>query len=150
MKIVEATLKDFEQICEIEQACFVEPYTPEQLMYEFNENPLNQILVAYDEDKIVGFVDYMITFNSATISQIAVLPNYRKKGLGSKLLEEMEKSFPKEIDDVVETITLEVRESNINAISFYKKNGYENVVIKKHYYKNGENAVYMIKRLLCQ
>ncbi len=150
MKIVEATLKDFEQICEIEQACFVEPYTPEQLMYEFSENPLNQILVAYDEDKIVGFVDYMITFNSATISQIAVLPNYRKKGLGSKLLEEMEKSFPKEIDDVVETITLEVRESNINAISFYKKNGYENVVIKKHYYKNGENAVYMIKRLLCQ
>ena len=150
MKIVEATLKDFEQICEIEQACFVEPYTREQLMYEFNENPLNKILVACDEDKIVGFVDYMITFNSATISQIAVLPNYRKKGLGSKLLEEMEKSFPKEIDDVVETITLEVRESNINAISFYKKNGYEDVVIKKHYYKNGENAVYMIKRLLCQ
>lgn len=150
MKIVEATLKDFEQIYEIEQACFVEPYTREQLMYEFSENPLNKILAAYDEDKIVGFVDYMITFNSATISQIAVLPNYRKKGLGSKLLEEMEKSFPKEIDDVVETITLEVRESNINAISFYKKNGYENVVIKKHYYKNGENAVYMIKRLLCQ
>ncbi len=150
MKIVEATLKDFEQIYDIEQSCFVEPYTREQLMYEFNENPLNKILVAYDEDKVVGFVDYMITFNSATISQIAVLPNYRKKGLGSKLLEEMEKSFPKEIDDVVETITLEVRESNINAISFYKKNGYENVVIKKHYYKNGENAVYMIKRLLCQ
>lgn len=150
MKIVEATLKDFEQVYEIEQACFVEPYTREQLMYEFSENPLNKILVVYDEDKIVGFVDYMITFNSATISQIAVLPNYRKKGLGSKLLEEMEKSFPKEIDDVVETITLEVRESNINAISFYKKNGYENVVIKKHYYKNGENAVYMIKRLLCQ
>ena len=150
MKIVEATLKDFEQIYDIEQACFVEPYTREQLMYEFNENPLNKILVAYDEDKIVGFIDYMITFNSATISQIAVLPNYRKKGLGSKLLEEMEKSFPKEIDDVVETITLEVRESNVNAISFYKKNGYENVVIKKHYYKNGENAVYMIKRLLCQ
>ena len=150
MKIVEATLKDFEQIYDIEQACFVEPYTREQLMYEFSENPLNKILVAYDEDKIAGFVDYMITFNSATISQIAVLPNYRKKGLGSKLLEEMEKSFPKEIDDVVETITLEVRESNINAISFYKKNGYENVVIKKHYYKNGENAVYMIKRLLCQ
>lgn len=150
MKIVETTLKDFEQIYEIEQACFVEPYTREQLLYEFSENPLNRILVAYDEDKIVGFVDYMITFNSATISQIAVLPNYRKKGLGSKLLEEMEKSFPKEIDDVVETITLEVRESNINAISFYKKNGYENIVIKKHYYKNGENAVYMIKRLLCQ
>lgn len=150
MKIVEATLKDFEQIYDIEQTCFVEPYTREQLMYEFSENPLNKILVAYDEDKIVGFVDYMITFNSATISQIAVLPNYRKKGLGSKLLEEMEKSFPKEIDDVVETITLEVRESNINAISFYKKNGYENVVIKKHYYKNGENAVYMIKRLLCR
>lgn len=150
MKIVEASLKDFEQIYEIEQACFAEPYTREQLMYEFSENPLNKILVAYDENKIVGFVDYMITFNSATISQIAVLPNYRKKGLGSKLLEEMEKSFPKEIDDVVETITLEVRESNINAISFYKKNGYENVVIKKHYYKNGENAVYMIKRLLCQ
>lgn len=150
MKIREASLKDFEQVYEIEKSCFIEPYTRDQLIYEFKENPLSKILVACDEDKIVGFVDFMITFNSATISQIAVLPEYRKNGLGSKLLSEMEKTFPKDIEDVVETITLEVRESNLGAISFYKKNGYENIVTKKHYYKNGEDAVYMIKRLLCQ
>ena len=150
MIIREASLKDFEQVYEIEKSCFVEPYTRNQLMYEFKDNPLSKILVACDDNKIVGFIDYMITFNSATISQIAVFPSYRQNGLGSKLLNEMENTFPKNIDDVVETITLEVRESNETAISFYRKNGYENVVIKKHYYKNGENAVYMIKRLLCQ
>ena len=60
----------------------------------------------------------------------------------------MEKCFPSDIEDIVENVTLEVRESNQAAINLYKKNGYEEVVIKKHYYSNGENAIYMVKRLL--
>ena len=62
----------------------------------------------------------------------------------------MENCFTNDIEDVVETVTLEVRKSNDAAIKLYEKNGYEFVVEKKHYYPNGEDAVYMVKRLLCQ
>ena len=68
----------------------------------------------------------------------------------NRYLKEMEKLFPKDIDDVVETVTLEVRKSNEAAIKLYEKNGYVFVVNKKAYYSNGEDAVYMVKRLLCQ
>ena len=142
-----ATLDDFESVLKIENECFKEPYTRDQLVYEFSENPVNKIIVAEDQNEIVGFIDYLITFNSATIMQIAVTKNSRGKGVGTRLLNEMEETFPKEIDDLVETVTLEVRESNKPATNLYLKNGYKIVVIKQKYYKDGENAVYMIKRL---
>ena len=97
--------------------------------------------------KVVGFIDFLITFNSSTIMQVAVTKECRGNGIATQLLSEMEKSFPKEIDDIVETITLEVRESNEAAKNLYLKNGYKIVVVKSNYYKDGENAIYMIKRL---
>lgn len=140
-------LADFDQVLEIENSCFKEPYKEEDLKYEFTKNPVNKIIVAVDEEKVIGFIDFLITFNSSTIMQIAVKDEYRRQGIATQLLEEMTKSFPKEIDDVVETITLEVRESNVAAKKLYESVGYEVVTIKKNYYKDGENAVYMIKRL---
>ena len=151
MTVREASLKDFEQVYEIEKSCFVDPYPVKQLEYEFNENPLNKILIAEDDKKIVGFIDFMITFNSATITQIAVIKEYRNQGIATMLLKAMEDTFPKDVEDIVENVTLEVRKSNETAINLYKKNGYELIVEKKHYYSDGEDALYMLKRmLLCQ
>ena len=142
-----ASLKDFDDVQAIENECFKEPYSTENLHYEFEKNPVNKIIVAELDNKVVGFIDFLITFNSSTIMQVAVTKEHRGKGIATSLLSEMEKSFPKNIDDIVETITLEVRESNEAAKNLYLKNGYKIVVIKTNYYKDGENAVYMIKRL---
>ena len=142
-----ATLEDFEAVQKIENECFKEPYSTEDLHYEFEGNPVNKIIVAENDGKVIGFIDFLITFNSSTIMQVAVTKEFRSKGIATQLLSEMENSFPKEIDDLVETITLEVRESNVPAQKLYLKNGYKIVVVKSHYYKDGENAVYMIKRL---
>ena len=140
--------EDFEQVYQIEQTCFKDPYPRKHLEYEFFENPINIILVAEADEKIVGFIDFMVTFNSATIVQIAVLPEYRKQKIATNLLIEMENCFPKDLDDVVENVTLEVRKSNEAAINLYKKDGYELIVEKKHYYPDGEDAIYMVKRIL--
>lgn len=142
-----ANSKDFEQVLQIENECFKQPYTRKELEYEFNENPVNKIIVAEEKGNVIGFIDFLITFNSSTIMQVAVTSKFRGKGIATQLLAEMEHSFPKETDDVVETITLEVRESNEAAKALYLKNGYEIVTIKKAYYKDGENAIYMLKRL---
>ena len=65
----------------------------------------------------MGFIDFMITFNSATISQVAVTKEYREQGIASKLLEKMYETLPSSGEDIVEFITLEVRESNLPARS---------------------------------
>ncbi len=142
-----ATLNDFDGVRAIENECFKEPYSDEGLHYEFEKNPVNKIIVAEKDGKVVGFIDFLITFNSSTIMQVAVTKECRGNGIATQLLSEMEKTFPKEIDDIVETITLEVRESNEAAKNLYLKNGYKIVVIKTNYYKDGENAIYMLKRL---
>ena len=142
-----ATMNDFEEVLAIENECFIEPYSRENLKYEFEENPVNKIIVAEKDGKVIGFIDYLITFNSATIMQVAVTKQFRNLGIATQLLSEMEKSFPKEVDELVESVTLEVRVSNKPAVNLYTKNGYKIVVVKSHYYKDGENAIYMIKRL---
>ena len=142
-----ATMKDFDQVLLLENECFIEPYSKKDLLYEFEENPVNKIIVADNDGVIVGFIDFLITFNSATIMQIAVTKQFRNLGIATQLLEEMEKSFPEQIDEKVESITLEVRVSNQPAVKLYTKNGYQIVVVKRGYYKDGENAIYMIKRL---
>ena len=142
-----ASKNDFDEVQRIENECFKEPYSTEDLHYEFEKNPVNKIIVAELDGKVIGFIDFLITFNSSTIMQVAVTKEHRGKGIATELLNEMEKSFPKEIDDIVETITLEVRESNEAAKNLYLKNGYKIVVVKANYYKDGENAIYMIKRL---
>lgn len=139
---------DIDALEVIENACFKDPFPRKDLLYELNENPVAYIIGAFSDNELIGFIDYMITFISATITQIAVMPTFRGQAIATTLLTLMEESFPKDVDDMVETITLEVRESNEPAYKLYLKNGYERVLLKKNYYKNGENAIYMIKRMI--
>lgn len=140
--------EDLEQVLKLESECFIDAWNKDQWLYELHNNPVNVILVLVDDDKIIGFNNYMITFNSATISQIAISKDYRRQGLAKRLLKEMEDTFIKEGDDMVETVTLEVRQSNEAALSLYKNDGYEVITTKRHYYKDGEDAIYMVKRLI--
>ena len=72
-----ATTKDFNDVLALENECFKEPYSEDDLRYEFKNNPVNKIIVAVDGKRIVGFIDYLITFNSSTIMQVAVTKEYR-------------------------------------------------------------------------
>ncbi len=145
MLIRKATIDDIDEICSME-TLFVKPYTKEQVRYEIVENPTSNILLAVDDDlKLVyGFIDFWITFDSATICQIAVKKEYQNQGVASMLLNESYKIL--KANDVI-FYTLEVREHNINAINLYLKHGFTKVTIKEQYYENGENAIYMLKGL---
>lgn len=137
--------EDLLGVSEIENESFIEPWSKDQLISDIVYNPYLKTIVALNDNVVVGFVIYLITFNSSTIYQIATRKEYRNKGIASYLLNEMEKTFIKEGDDKVEFVTLEVRKSNLAAQNLYKKNGYEEITIKKNYYTNGEDAIYMVK-----
>ena len=146
------TIDDLDQVMEIENASFVAPWRKQDFLYELNDNPVNVIFVLEVEvggkNEIAGFIDFMITFNSSTISQIAVSEHYRHHKLGTKLLNKMLEYLHTDHTEIVETITLEVRTHNKSAIAFYEKNVFEAIFIKPHYYNNGDDALYMVRRLI--
>ena len=115
--------------------------------YLFDVEPndtISQAIEVSTQNQIVGFIDYWHTFDSATLAQIAVHPSYQKQHLADMMMEEM-------ISDCyakrVEYITLEVRVNNSKAINLYKKHKFENILVKPHYYTNGDDAYYMIRKV---
>lgn len=137
-----ADINDIDILVDIESTSYNEILTKENLEYEINENPVSTVLIYYENNIPLGYIDYWITFDSSTIFKITIKDIYRNKGIGSKLIEEMIKDL--KMQDVLYS-TLEVRKDNINAIKLYKKYNYKEITIKSHYYKDGCDAIYMVK-----
>ena len=136
---------DLDVVMYLENTCFVAPWGLKELLYEVNDNPVSNLWVIESSmHGVAGFVDYWITFDSATICQICVNPVFRNKGLGSQMMSEVIKDCRA---NKVRNITLEVREHNDLAIKLYEKFGFKEVLIKEKYYTNGDNAIYMIKEM---
>lgn len=146
MNIRKAKISDLEAIKEIEDESFINPFTKEDLLYEISKNPVSNFLVLEKDGLVVGFLDYWVTFDSATIDQIAVKKSERNQGFAKILLEKSINDL-KELGEV-SFFTLEVRASNEPAINLYKSFGFQKVTIKEKYYDDGEDAIYMIKGLV--
>lgn len=135
---------DLDRVMEIENLCFKAPWQRDDLYREINDNKLAVLSVITINNLVVGFSDYWNTFDSGTICQIAIHPDYQHQSLGSKLMEEIIKDAKAK---KTRTLTLEVRSSNEKAIRFYRKYGFQIALVKEKYYTNGEDAIYMIKEV---
>ncbi len=144
VEIREMSEKDLYAVLMIENQCFISPWPKADILTDWKDNQYSRWLVILVDDVVAGFIDYWITFDSATICQIAIQKGYRRLGLASKLLDEMFKDCYAE---KVRNITLEVRGSNEAAISLYKKYGFKFVVSKEGYYSDGEDAHYFVKEV---
>jgi len=139
--------EDVQAVAQLESACFANPWPEKEIEYELKENPCSKILVALIDEAVVGYLDFMITFDSATINRLGVTPTERQKGIAQGLLDKMVE-IAKRQKERVKFITLEVRAANLPAISLYRKNDWEQITVKKHYYDNGEDAIYMVRSIL--
>ncbi len=137
-----ATIDDLNAIVSLENECFSSPYKEKDVIYELSENPFCNTLVIENNREIIGYLMYLITFDSSSIVRIGVKKNYRKQGIAFSLLTKCEEYLK---EKQVEFFTLEVRESNLAAINLYEKFGFLKICVKKSYYDDGENAIYMMK-----
>jgi len=104
-------------------------------------NPGMHILVAKHKEEPVGYSILQTVLDEGELLMLAVAPDYRKQGIGTRLVQEGEKRFPE-----VCTWNLEVRQSNGPAIGCYKKNGYQELYLRRDYYRDPkEDAVCMQK-----
>jgi len=144
-KIRKMKIADIDSVFSLEESLFDNGWTIAQFQYELNENPISEHFVILKENEIVGYIVFWITFESSTICKVGILPKYQKHGLGTLLMNKMYEVLKK---NEVETSTLEVSLINKNAIKFYLSHGYNEVVIKKDYYGEGIDALYMMKVLI--
>ncbi len=113
--------------------------------YEEAADAGQTILVAEAVDEICGFIVSRLVGSEGEILNMAVSPSWRRKGIGSQLLEE---ALNEARTRNVEGFYLEVRESNRGAISFYARHGFIKSGRRANYYSNPtENAVVMEKKL---
>lgn len=145
--IQRATINDLETLYQIEKECFTtEAFNKQHIAYLL-ENPNAVSLTAKINNAIVGFVIGLIHHrNEEIIGRIYTLDvaiKYRRKGIGLKLLDEIERIF---VEKGAKICYLEVRKDNIAALELYRKHGYIKVKELEHYY-NGTHGVRLKKKL---
>lgn len=141
--IKKLTIEDIDDILKIENEAFLHPYNKEQFAYELEDNPCAMIYGYYEEDKLIGVIDFWITFDCCQLCKIAIDKAYRRKGIATKLMNFM---YEKSKKEQCENVLLEVRMSNKSAIAFYKKEGFISLNTRDKYYDNPvEDALVMGK-----
>ena len=137
MEIIFANENHCSDILHIEKSCFSTPYSKKMIVDMLLNDKYLYILAKCD--KICGCVGVNIVFDEADITNIAVLEEYRGRKIAEKLLLELIEQL--KLRNVTK-LHLEVRESNLSAINLYKKMNFNEISIRKNYYKNPiENAV---------
>ncbi|GLC82575.1 ribosomal protein S18-alanine N-acetyltransferase [Lacrimispora brassicae] len=130
-------------VSEIEQICFSDPWSLESVK-EGLESSLDTWLVLEEGGGLFGYCVFRIIAGEGELLRIAVLPEYRGRGLSKKL---MDRLVEYSIKKGVKSMSLEVRESNKKARNLYRSYGFEEETIRKNYYLNPqENAVIMWNR----
>ena len=124
LTVEDASLRHLDRLYEIETKCFQqEAFTKQQIAYLLKD--YNSIsLVAKEDNIIVGFIIGTVYINRTAptghILTIDVSPEHRRKSIGFRLLQEIEKIFK---EKKVNTCLLEVREDNAAALGLYQRLG---------------------------
>ena len=136
--IREMTESDIQEIAELEKECFSEPWSEDSLKDELT-NETARFYVLRDNEKLLGYIGANNICGEVYITNVAVSGACRGKGYGKKLVNHLLKQS--ELEKAL-FVTLEVRESNENAISLYEKCGFKKIGERKNFYsKPTENAL---------
>ena len=134
-------LDDIPAVHGIERASFPVPWPDYAFRQELESNRLAHYLVVRAGDVIVGYGGLWMMVDEAHITTFAVLPEWRRRGVGARLMLAMVRLA----DDLgARVATLEVRLSNVAARQLYQRFGFRPVGIRPRYYSdNAEDALIM-------
>lgn len=142
--IQRVTADDIDDIVQIENESFLYPWRRETFVSEIM-NSFSRFFIVRHNGSAAGFIIYWDIPCEIHLINIAVRPLYRRNGIGTLMMNYM-------IDygriSQKQIITLEVRVSNLGAISFYKRFNFSQLYIREKYYvDNDEDAIVMELRL---
>lgn len=131
IKICLATQANITDIANLEKMCFSMPWSEKSISDSLNlENTL--FIVAYHQDKVVGYIGAYKNYEDVDITNIAVNPECRRKKIATQMLIYLLGILDKKTS---ENVFLEVRKSNLAAIKLYENNGFEMIGTRKNFYE---------------
>ena len=145
---------DLSAVIEINRVCLPENYSPYFFMEVYKTCP-EAFIVAEIDRKVVGYIMCRLEFGFSDVRRfrmvkkghivsVAVLPDYRRHGMGRELVNASLKAL--ELHGAEECF-LEVRAVNDEAVALYKQMGFDTVRTASHYYHDGADAYVMSAKL---
>ncbi|MGN1443180.1 MAG: ribosomal protein S18-alanine N-acetyltransferase [Acutalibacteraceae bacterium] len=129
-------------VAELEKECFSVPWSRKSISDELTNNTAH-FFVAERFKNVIGYIGTNIIADECYITNVAVTEGERRKGVALLLLREAEKTAK---EHSCRFITLEVRHSNLAAISLYSKQGFSECGRRKNYYTDPtEDGIIMTK-----
>lgn len=133
--------EDLDTITDLEQRIFTDAWSKRSFEAELS-NKYSFPLVLESEGKIAGYAVVWHIYNEIHIANFAIHPDYRRMGLGKRLMQHILEKF-----DRADFAFLEVRKSNLPALRLYESFGFKTLNVRKKYYRDGEDALVMVKDL---
>ena len=138
-------LSDARALAEAELLCFSDPWPPQFFVSEIlADGRFNRLLVDAGGN-MVAYLFCAWQYLDLHVLKVATLPQYRRTGLARRLMGLAEDHG---VETGGESLTLEVRVSNLDAIALYEALDYKQVGNRASYYQDGEDAVVMTKHLI--
>jgi [ribosomal protein S18]-alanine N-acetyltransferase len=140
------TLEDVPAVDALEQRLFPADAWPlHMFLAELSQPETRRYLVAESGGDIVGYAGLMCVEPIADVQTIAVVPEFEGRGIGSTLLTRLiEEARVRGAADVL----LEVRADNPRAQQLYVRFGFEQIHVRRRYYRDGVDALIMRLQLV--
>lgn len=143
MTVTKMTQTHLADVAELERLCFGEPWSVEALGLLLTDAAVGFVCV--EDGRAVAYAGMMITPFDAQVTNVAVHPQYRRRGLGRAVAEALIREAEAR---ALEQISLEVRVSNTSAIALYQSLGFCESGRRKNFYRNpAEDAHVMLRDL---
>ena len=142
IRLEKMTATHVSQVAELEKICFSDPWSEKSVATELT-NPLSLWVVALDEEQVAGYVGSQSVEGEADMMNVAVHPNYRRRGIAGELVTHL---IAQLAENNVHSLALEVRASNLPAISLYEKLGFTQVGRRPNYYRNPKEDALILKK----
>ena len=142
MEIVKMEAHHVPQIGKIEKLCFSDPWSETSIASELS-NRLSLWLVAEKDGEVLGYVGSQSVLGESDMMNLAVRPDCQRRGIGEKLVLAL-------CDHLKENgngcLSLEVRVSNLPAISLYQKLGFAQVGRRPNYYRDPKEDAFILRK----
>ena len=137
-RVLQLGASDLDELVELERQCFAYHWTREQFLLGL-ERGVFRLLGLRSDGRLSAYMAFSLIADEMEILNLAVHPDFRRQGLGTRLLE---RAFEICRKSGIATSFLDVKESNDAAIELYRKFGYVEIGVRKRYYPDtGEDAL---------
>lgn len=125
---------DLDGIGAIDAASFTNPWTRDMYLWEAQHSDVARVFVAeHPTAGLIGYCAVWIVFDELQVNNLAILPDWRHRGVARRLLAEV---FSAARSEGATCSTLEVRASNAAAIGLYERLGFVKTAVRAGYYSH--------------